>query len=484
MAELNQVFSDPNFQGLPLPEKIKAIKQLDPNFAGLPAEEQGRAAVKLFMGGDSHEKFMQGAGAVANSRPGAIPKPETITNNQILSPQEIEQKTSPQSYAQPAMPSQMKVMETLNAPIEAGATAAGRYVQGKVEPVLGGTASDIAGALTKEGLQFLGPQALSTGARLAAKGAAMIAPGAQGGKMESLISKAKEGLQSGLGTAQRSEAGYTRVFDKNTGGKIPIPQTQSTVQDILANEASHGVKGSGMTDIESLQNAIHKQSGAPTMGWLDNEMTRIGEKTRAVQGVNPDPMYQRVYGSMIQDLEKAPSGKGILLRAKDEAVRRRKGFEDVIDEFNNMVMTKRGTAGAQDINANRLGDKLKRDEFLQKSLTPEDWKDIEPLLTKLADTASLPAGKGVSYGSGRALARGAVAGSAAAMLGGSPYVWAGATTALDYATGHLLMTKTGRSLIKAVLESKAYEPSQKMNIINGMGRLAEKGINAVQGATQ
>jgi hypothetical protein len=186
----------------------------------------------------------------------------------------------------------------------------------------------------------------------------------------------------------------------------------------------------------------------------------------------------------LQDPALAAKGEishGELVRTKDKAFRRSAGFQDVIDEFNNMVMTKRGTAGAQDINANRLGDKLKRDEFLLQSLQPEDWKDIEPLLAKLADTAALPAGKGANYGSGRALARGSVAALGAAALGGNPYTWGAGVTALDYGVGYLLMKPTGRSLIKAVLESKYYEPSQKFNIINGMGRLAEKGVNAVQG---
>jgi hypothetical protein len=519
----------------------------------------GSFEVELDRPPSSHAELMQAIEGRLNSQGGTAPA------DSILSPQDIAAKTGG-GYAPPAMPSQMKIMETLNAPIEAAGNAAGHYVQSKVEPLLGGTASDIAGALTKEGLQFLGPQALSTGARLGLKLAAKLAPGAQGGRMESLIGKAQEGLYGGLSKAKVNQTELTGLVNKiPESSTAPLPNTRATLEKLIAAEEGHTSEEGVLPALKKLKGLIDTDEGVKSIQWIDAELSRIGDKTGMVKGQEGKKVWKSLFASMAKDLENtqpmkqapytdwgAPTIKqigqkevvttqpkppyaaqsydikttepgtqtslmqwgqpkqvertaqqtgttnlqylqdpklaakgeishGELVRTKDKAYRRASGFQDVIDEFNNMVMTKRGTGGAQDINANRLGDKLKRDEFLQKSLQPEDWKDIEPLLAELADTAALPAGKGASYGSGRALARGSVAALGAAALGGNPYTWGAGVTALDYGVGYLLMKPTGRSLIKAVLESKAYEPSQKFNIINGMGRLAEKGVNAVQG---
>lgn len=423
------------------------------------------------------------------------PKQPTAAADQAMmqklaSPQDIALKTSSTGFA-PAQPqSPLQVMETLNAPFDLAGDVAGRAVQNLVDPVKNPMLSDVAGGLTKAAIQYAGPQMVTTGVKGALKLATMMAPGAQGGKMESLIGKTQGAMESGLSRAQKSQAGFERAVSKiPEGSRTPLTNTLSTLDKLIASEEAAGIKDATfLRDAKRIRDKI--QSGTKDLRWVDAELTRIGKKTKAVLGVDANPGYKQLFAAMADDLERptraaAPltqpikevGSRGVVVRAKDQAIRRTKGFEDLIDEFNNLVKTKRGQAGAQDINANQLMDKLKKNEFLTESLRPEDWKEITPLLTKLADTAALPAARGVGYGSGRALSRGAIAGGIASMTGMDPLTTAAAFTGIDYATGHLLMTRSGRSMVKAVLEMKAYSPSQKLNIINGMGLLAEKSIN-------
>lgn len=530
-------------------------------------------------------------------------------NKSALNPGEtVDPRTGRISAAIVPRPSTKNdIVHAINAVPEYLGTEAGKYVQSKVEPVLGGTASDIAGALTKEALQFFGPQAASTGLRGLLKGAALIAPGAQGGRIEHLISKSGQGLDDLLGRTKQSAEGFERAVGNIPAKDVtPLTNTIKTLEDLIGRERAHGIKDTGfLNDAETLLATIKASDGAPSLQWIDGELSRIGKKTKAVQGLDANPGYKRLFGAMAKDLENTapasagqrtvqvprnptqpavpqgsetewfdkllgkstpmdvvesrrpiavnertfprpnypymldpmenaaqsrvqqidvpglgkvsingtgvtrnapvysepalvdtlieksafqpnrsaeltkpqtveniinPSGRGAVIRAKDEALRRNMGVETIVDEFNNLVKTKRGSSGATDINANQLMDKLRKNEFLQKSLRPEDWKEIDPILSKLADVAALPPPSGVSFGSGRAMTRGAVAGTLAHLVGGDPYATAGFATALDYGVGQMLMTRQGRSTIKKVLDMGLVEKSQTVNILNAVAR--------------
>ena len=608
MADITQTFSDPNFQGLALPEKIKVMKTLDPNFAGLPLEEQGRAAVKLFLGGDSSQKLLSDAINTKTQVEKGPPVPsrtaESITQNKILTPQEIEARTSGRGYAQPTMPSHAGVMETLNAPIDYLGDIAGKQVQSWIDPVKNPTLSDIGGGLTKAAIQYAGPQGLSTIARLGAKAAvgSRVFGGTQGGRMESLIGKTQGALESGLGEAQTKENWLRRMANLSANDTSPLPNTSSVIEDIIGHATSHKITDSpSAKDARRLQDLI-KENPRQALSWINDELTAAGKKTGSVEGATPQDYknYKRIFAGLAQDMEnrqpqllgqhteyRQPSVSTIGTPASKEniktgvytdwgkptttqvgqkefvttqtnppystqnydiktttpgvqanitnwenpqqknltkdvylprtqsqiinpgttrqvediatpartgqawmdmrhAERTRLGWKDVTDQFNDLVNTKRGMSGAKDINANKLLDSINRDQFLRDSLGPEGLKEVGPLLEKLANTAALPAPRGVGFGSGKAAGKGALVGGLASLVGG-PAVGASVAlgyTGLDYGVGHLLMTERGRSVIKAVLNAKMYEPSQQLNIINGMGRLAEKGISDAQRASQ
>lgn len=372
-------------------------------------------------------------------------------------------------------------------------TELGKKVQSAVEPYVGATGSDIAGALTQELANFFTPQAGSTVLRGAAKGLARILPGAQGGRMESLIGGSERSLQDLLERSKKSQAVAQGAVNQIPATDITaLPNTLKKADEIIAYNAAHGIDSSPvLTDANRLKKVL--PGGTESLKWIDEELSDIGKKTKAVQGVAADPRYKELFGAMATDLESTkpttlgtgqtvqPSGLGRVIRDRDKATRRTKGIDDVIDQFNNLVKTKRGSGGAQDINANQLIDKLRKNEFLQESLRPEDWKEIEPLLTKLADTAALPPPSGVSYGSGRAMARGSVAGGLSYLLGGDPVSTGAAVTGLDYIVGHALMTRPGRQMIKGILEMEGLEKSQRLNFINAGARLLLKGKDAVSG---
>lgn len=471
-----------------------------------------------------------------------------------------------------------------------------------------GMSSGIATALTAPAravVEYFAPQAAATGLRGLLKGAALIAPGAQGGKIEHLIGKTSQGLEDLLGRTKKSAEGYGKaVGNIPAGDTTPLANTMKALDDLIGAEEVHGIKDSGfLSDAKHLRETIKANSGAPDLRWIDGELTRIGQKTKAVQGVDANPGYKRLFGAMAKDLENTapasagqitrevsrtpvpppvpkgnetewfnqligkstpadvvesrkpiavnepsfprpsypymldpmenaaqsrvqqidvpglgkvsingtgvtrntpvygeqgltermiekssiqpdfgsktktqtvenilqPSGRGTVIRAKDEALRRQSGMETVVDEFNNLIRTKRGSSGATDMNANQLMDKLRKDEFLQKSLRPDDWKEIEPLLKKMANVAALPPPSGAAFGSGRALTRGSAAGGLAYLFGGDPYITGAAVTALDYGVGRYLMSEQGRGVVKKILDMNV-APGQAINLINAAAR--------------
>lgn len=193
------------------------------------------------------------------------------SGNKLMTPQQVEQKGSPTGFAQKPIQSQSQVMETLNAPIDYVGDVAGHAVQNLIDPVKNPTLSDIGGGLTKAAIQYFGPQALSTGARLAAKGAVMLAPGAQGGKMESLIGQTQQRLQGLKTTAEKSQAGFERVVDKIPQNDIaPLTNTTTAVNDLIRSETAHGIKDSAfLNDLKEIKSKIDSAGGAQSLHWID-----------------------------------------------------------------------------------------------------------------------------------------------------------------------------------------------------------------------
>jgi len=505
---------------------------------------QARDAAVRIPPADTHEKFMANANAMSDKMQEDV---RNLARPLAEGPQQgpmVQSMTLPP----PAQGPGAALLHAANAIPEAVGNKVGDYAAQGVEKLTGHqegtyTPANIVGSIVKEATQFLGPQALSTGARLGGKALTTLLPGTEGGIMESMIGKTSAKLGEMTNAARASEKGYRMAVDSIPKTEMATtPATEKVLDQIIAEDKTHGLSTAAGADAARIKALLAEKPR--DIHWLNKELSIIGDKTKAVMGQPaPDARYKQLFAAMASDLETpatqtktlfpqgvksienvavqpgqaakpspistgpgypipgvntqaAPatvtskteftptgtpakvdvssSGAGFAMREADRATRRVKGFEKLTDEFNNLVKMKRGQAGAEDINANQLINKLKNDEFLKGSLKEDDWKEITPLLQKMADLPVLPPAAGVRYGSGRAIARGSLAGTAGYALGGPGTAGAVMTgwTALDYGTSQMLMTKTGRSMVKAVLDSKAYEPSQKLNILNGLARLA------------
>lgn len=441
-------------------------------------------------------------------------------------------------------------MTIINAPFEAAGTGAGQLVQGAVEPYIGGRGADIAGALTSGTIQTLGPGLILRGGQLAAKGLGAMLPGSQAGKMEGAIEKARTSLKFGTEKASGEFLTKAGALEKVPGSDVvPLNGTRRILNAIIAEAESHGqTPGTSgfLSYAKDLRERIAGSGGAPSVHWVDKELSQAGEMTKALKGGESHPGYKAIFRAMAGDLENSapqtvpwkpsgsatarqqtlipqpsikrvvegsagqlsgpavqwkkivetpqpskvvtefgevgypvqreitPSGAGGLVRQKDIAYRRMAGWDDLTDEFEKLVKTKRGMGGAEDINANQLLDRLKQKEFLRESLRPEDWKDVEVIFKKIADMAPLPPPRGAMFGAGRFA--GTVGGIASplALMGvdpGTAMAVGGTAAALADVSRLLLPRPWGRKALRAVLESGPINQA-KIDSLYQLARLA------------
>jgi hypothetical protein len=118
-----------------------------------------------------------------------------------------------------------------------------------------------------------------------------------------------------------------------------------------------------------------------------------------------------------------------------------------------------------DVNANQVLNWMseKTNPKLAKSLHPDDRKDIEAIMVKLAELPLMSPTKGLMYGAGVGLGAGSVAGSLAYITGASPQGMAAAgagVTGLLTLSHALLPSKIGRKYLRAVLESGPIDQSK------------------------
>lgn len=393
-------------------------------------------------------------------------------------------------------------LQALFSPATATARAAADYTGGnlaeKLAPTIGANAAAAVGTAVGTPVEFflsgggsllkqaapalrasipggIGGKAGNVG-QAAVKGAVKKLPGAQAAQMEAAIDTTRAALEGKISAATANAQNLQRAVGRIPDTDVaPLRNTLDTLSAIIADETAHGIRDSGVIkDAARMKQIIESSNGAPSVKWIDNELTRIGEKTKAVKGVEAHPAYKRLFAAMADDLENTapvflgrpsvanpsgvvtPSGAGRTVRARDKALREQFGWEDLTDEFEKLVKTKKGMEGAQDVNTAQLLNRLKRKDFLMESLKPDDWKDIEVIFQKIADMPALPPPKGVMAGSYRALTTGGGGAALATLLGADPTtatVVGGGLMALERASMQLLPSRVGRKLVRSVLEA-------------------------------
>lgn len=375
-------------------------------------------------------------------------------------------------------------VQTLFSPVTAAARAAADYTGGelteKLAPTIGAGPAAAVGTAVGTPIEAL-ISGVGTPLKTLSPALARLFPGGVGGKGAAIAEQAGKGLvkripgaqaaqmEAAIDTTRGALEGKTAAATGRAGalqGQVnaipetetaPLARTLRALDDIIADEVSHGMQDKTLLrDAKRLKQVIEESGGNPPLAWIDKELSRIGEKTKAVLGTKTNPAYKKLFGSMADDLEGSPSGLGQTIRIRDKALREQFGWEDLTDEFENLVKTKKGMEGAQDVNTAQLLNKLKRKDFLMESLNPDDWKDVEVIFKKIADMPALPPPKGVMAGSYRALTTGGGGAALATALGADPAtagIVGGGLMALERLSMTLLPSRVGRKLVRGVLES-------------------------------
>lgn len=435
-----------------------------------------------------NKKFVSEGNQVATQLAAGPERRSAPPMDQILTPQQLEQRVTAGGFAQPAMPTQQGVMDTLNKPFQVVGDVAGKAVQDVIDPVQNPNLSAAAGALTNAAVQTFAPGAVARGGQMVTKGVVSILPGSQAAKMEGAIDSTRGVLASKSETAAKRTAGFERAVSKIPAGEqSPLPKTLQAIDRLISKESGAAIKDGGLLgDLNALKSTINANNDQHSLGWIDSELTRIGQKTKSVQGQQANPAYKELFAAMADDLESTtkansgratvtPTGRGAVIRAKDKTIRNEKGWEDLTEEFEKLVKTKRGMGGQEDINANQLLDKLKNKPFLKESLRPEDWKDVEVIFKKLADMAPLPPPRGAMFGAGRFAGTAGGIASPLTLMGVDPgtAMAVGGTTAAAADVLRLLLPRPwGRKALRAVLESGPLNQA-KIDSLNQIARLAE-----------
>lgn len=281
-----------------------------------------------------------------------------------------------------------------------------------------------------------------------------------------------------------SQAGEMTKALKGGEGHPGFSKIFSAMAGDLENTAPQTVK----FQPGSAKSIIGSEAVPPTLKTVEGSAGQLhGPAIKFKQTVevpNP-PRGTQTFSEVGYPVEKevTPSGAGGLVRQKDIAYRRMAGWQDLTDEFEKLAKHKRGMAGAEDINANQLIDRLKQKEFLRESLTPEDWKDVQVIFSKIADMAALPPPRGAMFGAGRFAGTAGGVASPLTLMGVEPMTAAaigGTTAALADISRLLLPSRIGRKLVRSVLESGPLD----QNKINFLAQAARGIVSVSQGSLE
>jgi len=390
----------------------------------------------------------------------------------------------------------IKALEALNVPFE----MAGEAVKGLVQPPLerglkavapftlprliglekvtpeqeAATAREIAefpAEAASQAIQFFGPGKVVSGVQRGIKVAAKILPGSQVARMEGAIESTGR-ILTGKSTAATARFAQAKTaLEPLKQQTTPLANLTQVLDDIIGTESqlSRAAKDTEiLRDAKSLK-AIIQQKEVMGIEQLDREISGIGEKVNALasQGKRVHRGYSQVFKALAQDLEGTEAG--VKLLAKNKAYRQMKGMEEVQTLFDDMVKTKRGMSGAQDVNANQVLDKLKKKEFLLDSLPKEDLADVRAIFSKMGDLPMLPPPRGGMFGAGRFAGTTGVASLAAQGMGLDPLTTGLAVAGLADLSRFLLPSRIGRKALRAVLESGPIDQN-KINMLNAVAR--------------
>lgn len=322
------------------PEQLQELVNL--HFAGKAMDETKAYQQQEFNSAANEEPAAMVKNAVEPARPrtftGHLAKEATEGVQGIKSgimPEPTGSPTLDAFFRHPAVRvgrAGLGALQTLGSPVTAAARAAADYTGGnlaeKLAPKIGDIPAAAVGTAVGTPIEFLLSGGGSLGkqvpsltrllpggiagkaasiAEQAGKGILKRLPGSQAAQMEAAIDETRGALAGKTDAAtSRARELQSAVSAIPEGERTPLNKTLEAIKEIITDETTHGIQDRGLLhDAERLREVIRKSSGEPSLQWIDKELSRIGEKTKAVKGVEANPAYKKLFGAMASDLEEA-----------------------------------------------------------------------------------------------------------------------------------------------------------------------------------
>lgn len=360
---------------------------------------------------------------------------------------------------------------TAFSPIQAAAQKFGEMAQ-DIFPA--NTFGDVLAGGVSAVTQALGPGVAARSGQAVAKVVGKILPGSQAARTELVIDELKNSVLSLTAPTTAEELRATALT--NPDKQVGAIKLYDTLKSIAKSEAgAANPDGQLINVVENLADKINRNGNTLSLAEFNREISDIGRLTHNLKshGTEIHPEYARIFGTMAETLKKTP--EGAMLRQSAEVYRREMAIEEILAEVDKVIIQKRGTTGL-DIQANRLKKRLESRPYIRESFEPNELDDVTAIMEKLISMPAIPAPPSIAVGAGRVV--GPIVGGFGldVTMGLAPGTVAGPMALMSgtiEASRMLLLTKTGRTLLKRVLESGPLTIT-KVNILT----------SAVRGAAQ
>ena len=385
----------------------------------------------------------------------------------------------PQQFIQEAPKQALPGVGSLFGPVGGMAGEVANQALGITEP-----------SLTQIGLAGLGP------------GVGRLAAGISGRKGLELLNRIGPEEGASLLGKMTPKIPHQTLFQQAAqgGAQLPMTATKKAVDeqlaDLSAGAMGEELKAPALRALERLKNLVNTSGGQLDPMSLQRELSDTGRLLRTAEG-SKEGAYKQVYKALIKDLDDAAeaavsgSPQAQALQAARQAFKRQSTVDEIEEAIKDATKYHQGMGGAQQFNAGRVLEAIKKNQFFDTAFEPKEQTEIIRVLEKLNKLPGIgtpprkPVGSsmvntllavstgGAAVGSQFGMP-GALAGAAAgAALPGTLHTAENIGFALSSSTGrHLLLellkgspqgfTERAASVLGAFVASAKAEPSTRM----------------------
>lgn len=262
---------------------------------------------------------------------------------------------------------------------------------------------------------------------------------------------------------------YKELFQQaeEEGGFIPLKKTLQqggeAMTDLMKKVTKGDVPMEEVKYFQQLQWDIAKAGGGTTPARLQGSLAALGEKYSAATG-ETKAAYGKLLDGYFTDLDAAVAsgGKGAAtLKLARETFKRSMGIKTLENNLEGAAKILQGQGAEIQFNASQVLKNLKKDRFFESTFSASEQNQIKTTLEKLNKILPrLNAPRGVNYGSGKVLSRGAMEAAAGHMLGIDPVTaymtaeTAGYLRTFQKDISTLLSIDTGRKYLNTLFSNK------------------------------